>query len=517
MASKPNRARDLAEEKAIRDAASKKDDTASLLESGQKSSGAALPPNYDPETALELLMYAAGLAYDTTAGRSYKPFIVHPDGGCMYKLEDGVLTVVCRGTLLLRINEALTNVFGFGVPVDTLFDGKEGVQCFGTGGILAYLGPAPRIHRGYALRAMRYLQWLNESLGEHYALSATKSAQVPQGYFNWNTQIKKIRVTGHSLGGSLSLIFACTVKTWNARLLALREGESILLNNMRITRLADEKCRVEQSPGLDSPFDENNKQELVVPLSVNMVNPDVEVDCYVFSATKPGNYGLKTIHDEFMPNTFNHQMAYDIAAPLIFPWWWRPGYNIDFYVTESGFSTWQGAVKGRLHSAWRWVLARSGLLNLIVFGADYHGPSPILFACMVKHLRDLGASTCWSKLSPLVIVDDFIDPGNWLRAGSKDDLSKESVQNRLLASGLELQSSDFTVRVGDRTRDSTNVLFCLLFLLGISLRLLVLSSVLTLVAGLVLTLLALHVLRVQVTDHVARFFRYTPVQVRPVK
>ena len=136
---------------------------------------------------------------------------------------------------------------------------------------------------------------------------------------------------------------------------------------------------------------------------------------------------------------------------------------------------------------------------------------------MVKHLRDLGASTCWSKLSPLVIVDDFIDPGNWLRAGSKDDLSKESVQNRLLASGLELQSSDFTVRVGDRTRDSTNVLFCLLFLLGISLRLLVLSSVLTLVAGLVLTLLALHVLRVQVTDHVARFFRYTPVQVRPVK
>ena len=57
MTSKPNRARDLAEEKAIRDAASKKDDTASLLESGQKSLGAALPPNYDPETALELFQY----------------------------------------------------------------------------------------------------------------------------------------------------------------------------------------------------------------------------------------------------------------------------------------------------------------------------------------------------------------------------------------------------------------------------------------------------------------------------
>ena len=53
--------------------------------------------------------------------------------------------------------------------------------------------------------------------------------------FDWSVQVSKIFVTGHSMGGSLAMMFACIIKGWSERISALPEGKSLAIVGRRRT------------------------------------------------------------------------------------------------------------------------------------------------------------------------------------------------------------------------------------------------------------------------------------------
>jgi hypothetical protein len=215
-----------------------------------------------------------------------------------------------------------------------------------------------------------------------------------------------------------------------------------------------------------------------------------ELACYVYSATKPGNFALKKLHDSYVPNTFNTAYECDMMAPLCTPWSWHPGHRIDLVIKEGGYRACKGS-----SSTW---LAGSKLAQFLIAGADLHGPFrdwEFYPAIMVKHFRNQGASTCWDKLGHFVLVEKHFNPHGWLRAHPEDDLTDEAVQDRLLMAGTEIMDGDFAVRVSAPARNSSNFLLTLFLLFFLAL-LLVLSSVALLAFVVVLlTLLAFMILR----------------------
>ena len=116
---------------------------------GAPATKRSLPQSYSAEKALELFQYSCGLAYDTSAGRSYEPFRIHPDGGFLYKLEANELVVVFRGT----ITEWGLNLMATEVSFDSLFD-ANGSKC----SLGSMFGAT--VHNGYSQRCLRYFSWM---------------------------------------------------------------------------------------------------------------------------------------------------------------------------------------------------------------------------------------------------------------------------------------------------------------------------------------------------------------------
>lgn len=310
-----------------------------------------------------------------------------------------------------------------------------------------------------------------DSLRIHHALPGCP-------IFDWPTQVSKIFVTGHSMGGSLAMMFSCIIRGWSEAMSALPEGKSLGLVGRVMTRLADDKVEVRLT---DAPCGAP-RPTVVLPLSMLVAVPKTtELACYVYSATKPGNFGLKKLHDSYVPNTFNTAYECDMMAPLITPWSWHPGHRIDLIIKEGGYRACKGS-----SSTW---LAGSKLAQFLIAGVDLHGPDAQGWsAIMVKHFRNQGASTCWDKLGHFVLVEKHFNPQGWLRAHPEDDLTDEITQERLLMKGTEIKDGDFAVRVSGPARNSSNfllALFCLFFLAP----LLVLSSVALLVFVVVLLIL----------------------------
>jgi hypothetical protein len=80
-----------------------------------------------------------------------------------------------------------------------------------------------------------------------YAPPAKQSPTAPAGPPDIrprSAQVSKIFVTGHSMGGSLAMMFACIIKGWSERICALPEGKSLAIVGRVMTRLADDKVEV---------------------------------------------------------------------------------------------------------------------------------------------------------------------------------------------------------------------------------------------------------------------------------
>lgn len=129
-----------------------------------------LPPNFDPNLALETMQWACGLAYCPEVGARLQLANDRAPSGApiFYRTLDGIafcrikstvsptsgkqLLVSMRGTLFGVIDDMLRNIEGFGTPIQSVFkDGRTST-----------LAPfAARAHRMYLDRAMGVLfNWL---------------------------------------------------------------------------------------------------------------------------------------------------------------------------------------------------------------------------------------------------------------------------------------------------------------------------------------------------------------------
>eukprot|EP00967_Tisochrysis_lutea_P107349 scaffold165482_cov36-Tisochrysis_lutea.AAC.1 len=159
-----------------------------------------LPPGYEVDKAAECFHWACGRAYATPIGREVKPFIVHPDGIAMCEIRGEELLIVFRGTVMAMVNEVARNIFGCGIDPAQLFDDGD-TTC---------MPGEPRCHKMYILRAFDALfTWL------HIDVFGEKRG--------WH-QLRKITICGHSMGGSVAMLFAWLLKHTDERLHSLKHG-----------------------------------------------------------------------------------------------------------------------------------------------------------------------------------------------------------------------------------------------------------------------------------------------------
>jgi hypothetical protein len=96
-----------------------------------------------------------------------------------------------------------------------------------------------------------------------------------------------------------------------------------------------------------------------------------KIHVYTFSATSPGNFAMAREYDSLLPRSFNHQMGHDMIAPLIYPWFWRPGYTLRFDLTRKGLDTFLGAPTTRVGSCWRALIHLVAPLDILLHGTAY--------------------------------------------------------------------------------------------------------------------------------------------------
>jgi len=94
-------------------------------------------------------------------------------------------------------------------------------------------------------------------------------------------------------------------------------------------------------------------------------------------------------YEELVPNSYNHSMYWDNVAPLVFPWTFKPGYQLPIRI--------------RAHE---WL----GPLNYLDPNVSLHGPSPLLFASFYEYFGAVGADfgKLWTAVLPFLRTDRII-------------------------------------------------------------------------------------------------------------
>jgi len=314
--------------------------------------------------------------------------------------------------------------------------------------------------------------------------------------------MKGVYITGHSMGGSVAMIFAAVLVQFSERLRHLGEGESITVagehgESCTFTRLAADMCRIDRRN-----LSTCRAIEQTLPLKQIVWDKEI-ISVYTFSSTKPGNCAFTTLYDSLVPRSFNHTMGYDLVAPLVYPWFWRPGYTIEFYLKPSGIDALAPDSSYCFLSSLKSSML-GPIVNLVVFGIQYHGPSDVLIAAMFTWLEQLGAGHSWELLKDLVTVNPLPGEPKWLRVPTeeKDQLDDPAYQRQLLSwreprsvlYGLALTTDDIGVEVIPPGSRTASLGWSVATLIGAPIAVVLVLVILLLVLVLALPMISVYVL-----------------------
>mmetsp|Transcript_21073 Transcript_21073/g.58942 ORF Transcript_21073/g.58942 Transcript_21073/m.58942 type:complete len:358 (-) Transcript_21073:256-1329(-) len=172
----------------------------------------------------------------------------------------------------------------------------------------------------------------------------------------------------------------------------------------------------------------------LLPFDSIVLHEDCEVSVYSFSSTQIGNFAFKRIYEEEVPNSYNHFMYWDPVTPLIFPWTFKPGWQLPVSLKKD-----------------RWKF----FFNAFTGGTALHGPSHLLFCCFDAYFDNLGCDKrrLWKLLEPHVRVDPLLTEigqgsAEWLTIPEalKDRIRvDEALQQELMRGGpSDITSSDIS-------------------------------------------------------------------------
>ena len=251
-----------------------------------------MPDGYDPEAAARLMWWATTGCYarfkpdvlQIGVGRLAGRAMLHGSRELLLIQEGQDVFIVFRGTT--SFSDVVSDISVLQIPPG---DGHGEVDDSYATSILSMLKPwTPRMHRGFAKRSMTHLDVIIDLLRSTFD--------------NDLRQIKRIYVTGHSLGGAAAMGCAYMLNRWQEN---LKTGAKFTFEKGFEEGVEYDK---DSHPGM--VFDDK-----------------LEMAVYSFSGPRLGNFALKTDYEERIPNSFNHVYHWDLIA-LMGIWAFTCGWQI---------------------------------------------------------------------------------------------------------------------------------------------------------------------------------------------